>query len=88
MEGLEPGVKVKCIDDQFVDQRTNPFRKSDLNLPIDGEIYTIREVVDAVDGQGLRLMEVRNKTYYWDNICREEEPIFCKDRFEVFYKKP
>ncbi len=83
MSKIEIGVKLRCIDDHFVDENTNPFRKSELNLPKAGDIYTVREVMDTPYGIGLKLVEVTNKRYYFDNIRRYQEPIFSENRFKV-----
>ncbi len=80
---MKKGEKVKCIDDCFVDEPTNPFRKSQLHLPEENEIYTIREMVKTDYGVGVRLEEIRNDTFYFDNIKRYEEPIFGIYRFET-----
>ena len=42
---IEVGQKVKCIDDYFVNESTNPFRLSEITLPENDNVYTIREVV-------------------------------------------
>lgn len=85
-KGLKKGNKVRCIDDFFVDDRHNPFKASELNLPKAGEVYTVREIVDTGYGLGLRLEEIRNKEYFYQNIRRHEEPPFGVSRFESLYK--
>jgi len=80
---VEIGEKVKCIDDCFIDERTNPFKKSQLNLPIENEIYTIRQIIKTSFGIGIRLEEIKNDEFYFDNIRRYEEPIFDVYRFET-----
>ena len=47
MSEINPGDRVKCIDDSFVDEDSNPFRAEDLVLPEAGEEYTVREVVST-----------------------------------------
>jgi len=79
---MEPGTKVRCLDDHFVDEKTNPFKASDLNLPESGKVYTVREVVKTQYGTGIRLHEIKNKQYYFDDIRGLEEPIFDANRFE------
>ena len=83
---VKAGEKVKCIDDHFIDEPTNPFRKSQLNLPVENEIYTVRQVVKTDYGSGIRLEEIKNDTFYFDNIKRHEEPIFGTYRFEPLDK--
>ena len=86
MTEIKTGIKVECIDDHFVDEATNPFKKAELNLPKVGEMYTVREVIDTSYGIGLRLVEVTNKRYYFNNIRRYEEPIFGENRFVIINK--
>jgi len=83
MPKLKIGDKVKCIDDYFIDEATNPFRVSELKLPKEGEVYTIRKVVETEYGRGIRLKEIVNKKYYFDDIHKEQEPIFGVDRFQI-----
>ena len=83
---VKVGEKVKCIDDCFVDEPTNPFRKSQLHLPVENEVYTIRQVVKTDYGVGIRLEEIKNSTFYFDNIKKYEEPIFGIYRFQPLDK--
>jgi hypothetical protein len=82
---IKVGIKVRCIDDHFEDDRTNPFRMSELNLPKRGKIYTVRAVVQADPpyGTGIRLQEIKNRTYYFDSSKRCREPIFSTRRFRI-----
>lgn len=80
---MEKGQKVKCIADKFVDEPTNPFRASELNLPKKGKKYTIRDVIYTDYGTGIRLKEIKNRKYWFDDIAEEQEPIFDADRFEI-----
>jgi len=81
MAEFKRGDKIKCIDDHFVDEKTNPFKKSDMTLPKKGKTYTIRRIIDTPYGKGLRLKEIKNKKYYFENIKRYQEPIFAIERF-------
>jgi len=63
MARLKPKDKVKCIEDNFVDEKTNPFKASDINLPIKEKLYTIRQIVKTPYGTGVRLEEIKNKKY-------------------------
>ena len=81
MGEIKSDQKVRCIDSRFIDEETNPFKKSELTLPVEGKSYIVREVVRTPYGKGIRLKEIENKKYYFDNIKRFEEPIFSIDRF-------
>jgi hypothetical protein len=77
------GDKVACIDDCFQDSKTNPFRIYELNLPVFGLVYTIREVIDTRYGQGIRLHEIRNKRFYYQDRRERLEPAFEVAKFEL-----
>ena len=79
---MKKGDRVKCINGYFEDDETNPFKISELNLPKENELYTIRQVVITNYGTGIRLTEIVNKEYYFENIHAEEEPIFGINRFK------
>ena len=81
MAEFKRGDRIKCIDDHFVDEKTNPFKKSEITLPEKGKTYTIRSVIDTPYGDGLRLKEIKNKKFYFDNIQKYQEPIFSTERF-------
>lgn len=83
MTKMKSGVSVKCIDDHFVDEESNPFKASELNLPKQEILYTVRKVIKTKYGKGIRLKEIKNKKYYFDNIGKYKEPFFNKDRFEL-----
>lgn len=87
---MEPKIKqgdvVKCIDDFFKDQISNPFIAKDLNLPISGVIYTVRSVEETSYGFGIRLVGLINKEFYFSNIRDFKEPIFDISRFEKVEK--
>jgi hypothetical protein len=83
MTNLKTGTKVICIDDHFEDVKTNPYKKSDITLPEKDKIYTIRKVVNTQYGVGVRLKEITNKEFYFQNIRGYEEPIFSEERFKI-----
>jgi hypothetical protein len=83
MAKLKEGDKVICVDDYFEDCRTNPFKMSEINLPEEDKRYTIREVIKNSSGTGVRLEEIINKKYYFQDIHREEEPTFGVNRFQL-----
>jgi hypothetical protein len=78
---MKTGQRIICIDDFFEDEDTNPFDVDELILPEAGREYTVREVVRTDYGIGLRLEEIRNEEYYFENVCEYQEPIFGKNRF-------
>ena len=61
MEVLKKGSKIKCIDDHFGDSHGSPFKVSDISLPKNDEIYTVREVVDMKCALGVLLEEIQNE---------------------------
>lgn len=84
MEKIKLGSKIKCIDDHFINERTNPFKISELNLPKKDETYIVRKVIKIPSyGIGLRLQEVVNRKYWFENINANQEPTFSEDRFIV-----
>ena len=56
-------------------------------LPEKGQEYTIRKVVKTPYGKVLRLEEIKNKKFYFDNIEKHQEPIFGKYRFKLVSKE-
>ncbi len=83
---IEPGRRIRCIDDHFQSDRSLPFDPEDINLPEKDSLYTVREVVDTGHGVGIRLEEVKNKEYFFSNIRGYEEPVFGLGRFEPYYE--
>jgi len=83
MDGkLRIGDKIKCVNGKFHNESTNPFRLGDIQIPKKGSVYTVREVVETNYGTGLRLEEIKNRKFYFQNIKRFEEPIFIVARFK------
>lgn len=65
MINLKPDMKVKCIDCRFSDSSTNSFKISKINLPQEGEVYTVRDVAPTKGyGTGIRLAEIQNEKYF------------------------
>jgi len=84
-EQIRLGNQVRCLDGRFRDERTNPFRIADLNLPIEGELYEVRAIITTPHGTGIRLAEIQNTGYFFQDIGQFQEPIFGDYRFEVFH---
>ncbi|MFP4656738.1 MAG: hypothetical protein ACLFNK_04130 [Candidatus Woesearchaeota archaeon] len=83
---VEPGRKIRCIDDHFSSDKELPFEPEEINLPEKNELYTVREVIDTGHGIGLRLEEIDNERYWFGNVRRYEEPVFGIHRFEPHYE--
>ena len=82
MNNIEKDTPVECIDDQFFDETTNPFRISELNLPQKGLSYIVRDVTETNHGTGILLEEIKNARYFFDDIRQEREPVFSIRRFK------
>jgi hypothetical protein len=83
MVKFAPGMKVRCIDDTFVNTEIHPFKYEEINLPIRGEVYIIRDVVNNIKyGVGIRLKEVKNQQQYYKYLERFDEPTFKAERFK------
>jgi len=78
---LSRGNKVRCIDGIFKDSPSNPFDITEINIPLQGKEYTVREVIRTNHGLGVLLEEIRNKGYYFDSEMGVREPLFSDDRF-------
>lgn len=83
MTDLKEGDRVKCIDGHFKEEITGPFRISEIQTPLEGKLYFVREVVETLYGAGIRLEGIQNDSYYFGNIRRKEEPIFRQNRFAL-----
>ena len=62
---MAPGSLVECIAD-FSNERENLFKSEKvllLLLPVKGEIYTVRQVVQVKGETGLLLDEINNEPY-------------------------
>lgn len=74
--------KVKCVDAYFVDDPELPFFAGEIRLPKKGKIYTVRDIVDTGYGIGVRLAEIKNRKFYFDNIKKHQELVFAIERFK------
>lgn len=84
--GFFIGCEVDCLDGVFVDDEELPFKANEINKPKEGKSYTVRELIQSGYGVGIRLVEIKNKEYFFTNIRQHQEPIFSLHRFRV--KKP
>ena len=83
LEEAKRGVRVRCVNDHFVTRSTDPIRVTGLSLPKEGQVYTIREAVQAYRGEwGIRFLEIKNPILHHD-IGGNQEATFSLDRFEV-----
>lgn len=85
IEDAQRGARVRCINGHFESRKTDPFGIEDISLPREGQIYTIREVVQTAEGMGIRLLDVQNPQFRHD-IGGTEEPCFGLNRFELIAK--
>ena len=81
------GDRVRCLQSVARIDVDLPYFLGDLSLPVKGRIYTVREI-DATPehGDGLRFLELQNRTYEHDQVG-EEEPCFSPDMFELVLEK-
>lgn len=84
---LFKGDKVKCINAKFFDYSRLPFSAKDIKMPEHGKIYTVRDVVWTKHGTGIRLKEIKNKEFYFDDVKQIREPIFATGRFRKILQK-
>jgi hypothetical protein len=76
------GDKVRCLQSVNRIDIDLPYFMGELSLPVEGRLYTVREVVTTpAHGDGLRFLELQNQTYVHDEVG-EEEPCFSPDMFE------
>jgi hypothetical protein len=80
---IEPLHIVECINGDFIDE----VARITLSLPIEGEVYTVRSVVNYQNGEiGLLLVEMINPlvlTEVGPNQQRVIETTFNSKRFRV-----
>ncbi len=79
---LVKGKKVRCIEDRFRNSSSNPFEISEITLPVKGRIYTIRNVINTEYGWGVRLREIKNPRFYFEDTQSNREPAFRVNRFQ------
>ncbi|MDO8516059.1 MAG: hypothetical protein Q7S28_02295 [bacterium] len=77
---MKVGDKVVCVNDLFHSRFTDPFTVGQLNLPKKGQLYTVREAVEATDGSAILLEEIINSKFIYD-IGGLREPAFSTERF-------
>ena len=82
LEDAKRGARVRCANGHFHSRRTDPFSVEDISLPREGQVYTIREVVETAEGVGIRFLEVQNPQFRHD-VGGTEEPCFGLNRFEI-----
>jgi hypothetical protein len=81
------GDRVRCLQSVKRIDVDLPYFLDDLSLPVQGRIYTVREVVETpAHGDGLRFLELQNRTFSHD-VVGEEEPCFSPDMFELVLEK-
>ncbi len=81
------GDRVRCLQSVARNDVDLPYFLGDLSLPVKGRIYTVREIVATPEhGDGLRFLELQNRTYEHDQVG-EEEPCFSPDMFELVIEK-
>jgi len=81
------GDRVRCVQGVARIDADLPYFLDELSLPVEGRVYTVREVVETLaHGQGLRFLELQNRTWAHDKVG-EEEPCFSPDMFELIIEK-
>lgn len=81
------GDRVRCLHSVQRLDLDLPYFMDELSLPVKGRIYTVREVVTTpAHGDGLRFLELQNRTFAHDEVG-EEEPCFSPDMFELVIEK-
>jgi hypothetical protein len=81
------GDRVRCLQSVERIDIDQPYFVGELSLPVKGRIYTVREIVATpAHGDGLRFLELQNRTYQHDEVG-EEEPCFSPDMFELVIEK-
>ena len=81
------GDRVRCLQSVERIDIDLPYFLGELSLPVRGRIYTVREIVETpAHGDGLRFLELQNRTYQHD-VVGDEEPCFSPDMFELIIEK-
>lgn len=84
MKKIKSGSKVLCVDTWSETGRDMPFKIHEITVPEKGKNYTVRDVVITTKhGTGIRLEEITNPTFFFDNIRKHEEPIFAVEKFQL-----
>ena len=77
------GDRVRCLQSVLRIDVDLPYFLGDLSLPVEGRIYTVREVVQTpAHGEGLRFLELQNPTFDHD-VVGYEEPCFSPEMFTL-----
>lgn len=79
---MRPGQKVLCVKGGYTVRPDDPFKLEQLNVPMEGQTYTVRSVVLRAGKTGVYLVEVMNSQFYYKEAGLHE-PAFCPDRFTV-----
>jgi len=82
-EKIVTGSLVLCIGTFGEPGSDLPFKKNEIEIPENGKNYTIREIVVTPYGTGVRLVEIKNPSFFFGNIKRHEEPIFGIEKFQL-----
>ena len=81
MTKINIGTKVLCVNDEFIDLDTNPFKKDNIVLPKEGIVYTVRDIYTNRLGTGIRVSEIINNSYFYGAKIGFYEPTFGINRF-------
>lgn len=80
-------MEIICINDVFSIDQKRDFP----NLPVEGSIYTVRDVVRSQVGTGLLLNEIENPKVGWtmrNGMKFTFEPNFSINRFTTLLGEP
>lgn len=81
------GDRVRCLATIHRLDIDLPYFMGELSLPVEGRIYTVREVVTTpAHGDGLRFLELQNQTFDHDEVGHEE-PCFAPEMFELIIER-
>jgi hypothetical protein len=84
MEEIKVNSVVICMDTWSEENDPElPFKIDEITVPKKGKEYTIRELITTDYGTGIKLVEITNPKFYFDNIKRHEEPIFAIEQFQL-----
>ena len=86
-EEITVGSPVLCIGVWGETGREMPFRISEIEVPEYDKEHTVRSVIKNEHGTGIRLKEIVNPKFYFQDIKRKEEPTFDIKKFQLIKKK-
>lgn len=75
---MKVGQDVVCIDDKFTPEQVALIP----NRPVEGSVYTVRDVFTTRMGQAIHLEELRNPSLDHPSGLGTFEPSFSIDRFQ------